>query len=217
MLTLSFTSGYPLISLVLLHWGSAGTFAWLLAGAVAAVLSGCGWVLSFSFQPSAFSRDGGLPLASYLTYVHPRTNTPIYAAGALALGSIVVLLLALSAIASSVIYSLAVMVTLMTMALPIGLRLIAGDRWIPGPWNLGAFSKPVHLWALLVQLYLIVMESFPADPTWTAETFNYNWVVALVTIVLSSFLYLIFGASYKGIDLDALDRHRRQEQQVGSE
>lgn len=154
MLTLSFTSGYPLITLVLLHWGSAGTFAWLLTGTVAAVVSGCGWVLAFSFQLSAFSRDGGLPLASYLIYVHPRTNTPIYA--------------------SSVIYSLAVMVTLITIALPIGLRPVAGDRWIPGPWNLGAFSKPVHLWALLVQLYLIVMESFqltqsgpPKHPTIT--------------------------------------------------
>lgn len=204
--------GYPLVTLVYEHWGQGATVAFILVGAVAAVVSGFGWVLAFAFQLSAFSRDGGLPLAEYLTYVHSRTNTPVYAAGTLAFGAILVLLLALSAMAKSIIYSVAVIVSLMTMALPIGLRLFAGDRWVPGPWNLGIFSKPVHAWALLIQLYLMVMESFPAQASWGVDTFNYIWVLALGTVGLSTIVYLVFGSSYRGIDLEALAKYRQERQ-----
>lgn len=206
----SILSGYPLIVLTVYHWGQPLTFVFVLVGSIAAMIGGCGWLLAYAFQLSAFARDGGLPFAGYLSQVYAGTNTPIYAALALSGGSILILLLSLSSQASGVIYSLAVIVNLMTMALPIGLRLFAGERWAPGPWNLGRWSKLIHAWAFLSQIYFIIMESFPSIPNWTAETFNYNWIVAVAVVVLSFILYVIFGSRYKGINLDALDRYRQE-------
>ncbi|KAM0470469.1 hypothetical protein ACHAP7_009533 [Fusarium lateritium] len=201
-------TGFPLVSLLVSHWGPTPTFVFVLVGTIATIVSGCGWLLAYAFQLSAFARDGGLPFSKRLSFVHEKTNTPVYAALALATGSILVLLLSLSGVARTVIYSLAVIVALLMMALPIGLRIFAGDRWVPGPWNLGKFSIPVHLWAILAQFYIIIMESFPGHANWTAETFNYNWVVSVGAILLSVVLYWLFGSSYKGIDLEALDRFR---------
>ncbi|KAM0544364.1 hypothetical protein ACHAPJ_011823 [Fusarium lateritium] len=201
-------SGFPLVTLLLSHWGQAPTFVFVLAGTIATIVSGCGWLLAYAFQLSAFARDGGLPFSKRLSYVHENTNTPVYAALTLATGSILILLLSLSGVARTVIYSLAVIVALLMMSLPVGLRLFAGDRWVPGPWNLGKFSILVHAWALLAQFYIVIMESFPSTAHWTAASFNYNWVVSLAAILISMILYCLFGSHYKGIDLEALDRFR---------
>lgn len=202
-------SGFPLVTSLIEHWGRPATFVFVLSGSIGAIVGGSGWLLSFSFQLSAFSRDGGLPMASCPNYVWPRTNTPIFAAITLSTGSFLILLLALSATASSIIYSLSIVVNSLMIALPIGLRVFAGRRWVSGPFSLGSFSKPVHIWAFLTQIYMVIIFSFPTQRAWTTATFNYNWVVGLSTVIIAIILYALFGSRYQGIDLDALEKYRQ--------
>ncbi|KAL4736662.1 hypothetical protein BDV11DRAFT_207462 [Aspergillus similis] len=89
-------------------------------------------------------------------------------------------------------------------------RIFAGDRWVPGRSSLGRWSIPVHGFALLSQIFLVVMECFPPYREWTVYTFNYNSVVTVAAIVLSCLLYLVYGKKhYKGLNAEALASWRR--------
>lgn len=53
---------------------------------------------------------------------------------------------------------------------------------------------------------MIIMEAFPATPSWTASTFNYDWVVALGVYALCGVFWLTSGRKfYRGPNLAALD------------
>ncbi|KAL3457139.1 pyridoxal phosphate-dependent transferase [Aspergillus heterothallicus] len=201
--------GFPLFNLILDHWGQTATSAFFLFATPVGFIGGSGTLLVFASQIAAFARDGGLPWSSKVSYVHPRLNLPIYALGILATGTFLVLIIALSPEASAIIYSLAVVTCLVTYIIPISFRITAGARWVPGPWNLGRWSIPIHVMAVLTQLYFIIMECFPPEREWTATTFNYNFVLTAGGVVISVVAYLVCGKWYKGLDMEALDAWRR--------
>ncbi|KAJ5371474.1 uncharacterized protein N7496_007566 [Penicillium cataractarum] len=195
-------SGYYFYTVLLNHWGRQKASAFLLFIAPFSTFGGSGMLLTYATQIAAFARDGGLPFASYLTHINKRLNLPLNAVCALSTGTALLLLLSLSESAKQIIYSLAVLCGLLNSAVPVGLRLFAGDRWIPGPWNCGRWSKPIHGFAFLSQIYFMIMESFPLYKAWdAATTFNYNWVVTLGVLLISIVLYLTYGRKFAGIPL----------------
>lgn len=173
------------------------------------MVGGSACLVTYSFQMAAFARDRGLPFSDFLSHVNPRVNLPVNAICTLAVGGALVLLFALSAVAKAIIYSLAVMAILITQSLPMFLRLTAGDRWVAGKFSLGVFSKPCFAWAFASQVYLMVMEAFPSTRTFTASTFNYDWVVALGVVLAATCAYALVGSKFKGIDLDAVREFQR--------
>ncbi|CAI7590653.1 unnamed protein product [Penicillium crustosum] len=113
-------------------------------------------------------------------------------------------------LASSIIYSLSVVAGLITYVIPIFFRIFAGDRWIPGPFNLGRWSIPVHIFTVISQIYIVTMECFPLNRKWTAATMNYNFAVGLAALLLSIILYVFYGRkNYKGLNFEALASWRR--------
>ncbi|KAH7127297.1 amino acid/polyamine transporter I [Dactylonectria macrodidyma] len=208
------STGLPLYTLLLDHWGSKAGCAFLLIISGNSIVGGSSYLLASACQVAAFARDGGLPFSEKLARVNIKSNIPINAGLSLVCGALLVLLFGLSSTAGSIIFSLAVIAGLMNMALPIGLRIFAGDRFVPGPFNYGKFSQPIHIWAFLSLIYMTIMESFPLSKNWNIDTFNYNWVVALGAIVGSIIGWFVLGKNYPGLDLGAVQTWRIQSQGV---
>ncbi|KAL2809116.1 amino acid/polyamine transporter I [Aspergillus granulosus] len=203
-------TGMPLFNLVVSHWGRTASAAFFLAAMPVALIGGSGTLLTYASTTAAFARDGGLPWHEKMAYVHPRLNMPIYSIGLLGVGTFLVLILALSPEASSIIYSLSVVAGLIKQIVPVFFRIFAGDRWVPGRWNMGIWSIPVHVATFISQLYLIIMECFPPYKAWDASNLNYNFAVTIGACIISCVLYWVTGRKhFKGPDPEALESWRR--------
>lgn len=205
-----FLSGYPLMDMVVEHWGRTIASAFFLFITPVGFIGGSGTLLTYASQIAAFARDGGFPWAAHFAYVHPRLNLPIYSLGMLSIGTFLVLLLSLSSEASTIIYSLSVIASLITYIIPIGFRIFAGDRWVAGPFDLGRWSIPIHVLAFISQSYMIVMQCFPPQKEWDATTLNYNFAITLLAAIFSCLLYIFYGKKhFKGLDTEAVSNWRR--------
>ncbi|KAF2995973.1 hypothetical protein E8E14_004289 [Neopestalotiopsis sp. 37M] len=201
-------TGYPLIDLLVAHWGPTWTGAFALIGTPIGWIGGSGTLLTYGSQIAAFARDGGFPFSRKMSEVNQRINAPLYSIAFLSAGTFLILLLSLSEEAGAVVYSLSVVASLITFLTPVIARIFAGDRWVPGPFNLGRWSIPIHVITVITQVYLIVMECFPSDAAWSIETFNFNSVLTIASAIISLVLYMFIGKAYKGLDLESLARWR---------
>lgn len=111
----------------------------------------------------AFARDGGLPGSKTLSHVSTSHRTPTYAiwvSAALALLSIVYA-------PAYIVLAVACAVFLyISMIMPIiaGLRAEGGPKWpTKGPFNLGRFSKPNAVIAIIVGFVLAITGFFPPN------------------------------------------------------
>ncbi|WXC58423.1 hypothetical protein SNK03_004322 [Fusarium graminearum] len=205
-------SGYPAFTLIINHWGENLAFAFLPIVIVNSVLGGASVLFMVSCQTAAFARDGGLVFNDKLAHVWIYSNMPIYSNVLVTNGGDILLFLAMSPMASSIIYSLAVIAVMLMYALPMSFRVFHGGRWVPGPWNYGRFSIPIHVYSIISILYITILECFPPMANWTGATFNYNWVVLIFALFLSGVLWMFkVSYTYKGVDQEALDAWRAQE------
>ncbi|KAF5598369.1 amino-acid permease [Fusarium pseudocircinatum] len=199
-------TGFPVYTVLLENWGTKLGTAFLMTSLGTVALGGSSFLFTSSSALAAFARDGGLPASHIFEQIDDRTNLPLAACGLLSCGSFLILLFSLSSQAGNIIYSLAVIAIFGMYAVPMVLRITAGSRFMPGPFNLGKWSLPTHSFAVLTIIYMIIMEAFPSTPNWTPSTFNYNWVVALGVYGLCAVMWLVSGRkTYKGPDLAALD------------
>jgi amino acid transporter len=204
-------TGYPAYTLIATVWGTKVGFAFSIIIWVTLLIGGSGSMITSACQIAAFARDGGLPFPHIFTHVHKASNIPIWSNVFLLVGGLLILLFALSKLASEIIYSLAVIAALITFAIPMALRCFAGPRWIPGSFNLGRLSIPIHAWAVLFNLYMCVMECFPGDPNLDKSTFNYNWVFALGVSVLITITWFFVRHQFKGLNLEALEARQNKD------
>lgn len=108
----------------------------------------------------AFSRDGAVPGSALWHRINPRTQTPTnsiwFAAGfAFLLGVPSLLTNSTGApIAFFAIVSVAVVALEISYVMPVLLRRLAGDAFVPGPWHLGRFS-PIIGWGAIVWVSII--------------------------------------------------------------
>ena len=126
-------------------------------------LCGLATMTSASRMVFAFARDGGLPFAPFWAKISPRFKTPAHAIWGLA---IVALFLALSFGLYSAVVSMAVIALYISYGLPILCRLIAHARGTDrtrGPWNLGRFSHPVAVIAILWVVAISIVFVLPPN------------------------------------------------------
>ncbi|KAH7125504.1 amino acid/polyamine transporter I [Dendryphion nanum] len=134
-------------------------------------------VASVSRLVWAFARDKGLPFNDYFTYIHPTLQVPL---PALFLVGTICCLLSLVNIASNTAFN--ALIALPTVALYISylipiilltLRQLSGRHPKYGPWQLGRWSIPVKLAAMVYLTYIIIFVPFPAVRPVTSLTMNY--------------------------------------------
>jgi amino acid transporter len=141
----------------------AGVRAFLSIGIVLAnFLCALAGLTSTSRMMFAFARDGGLPASESLKHVSPKFRTPTYAIWT----SVVIAWLSTVYSGAFVVLATGCAVFLyLSYAMPVLAGLLAeGKGWTEkGPFNLGAWSKPNALFAVLGAIVLAITGFFPPN------------------------------------------------------
>ncbi len=189
-------TGVPPAQIFLDALGTAGAKFLLLVVIVAQLFCGNAEVAACSRMVFAFSRDGALPGSGLWRRVDKRTRTPYLAvwcsvavAGVLALPSLY------SPVAYGAVTAINVIGITPAYAIPIYLRL-RSRTFIPGPWHLGRWSKPVGWVAVVWVAFVTVLFCLPQTSPITAESFNYASVALVAVLLLASLWYLVGRRSY---------------------
>jgi amino acid transporter len=146
-----------------LRLGATGGTVVALAVAGAMWLCGLATMTSASRMIYAFARDGGLPFSKIWAQVSPRFRTPAYAIWGLT-GFATVLTLSINLF--SAVVSIATIAIYVSYGLPIAARLFSRVKRTGGtlgPWNLGRFSTPIALIALVWITVIIVIFMLPPN------------------------------------------------------
>jgi amino acid permease (GABA permease) len=140
----------------------------------------------------AFSRDGALPASSFWHRVNKRTRTPtnaiwLAAAGAFLLG----LPYLWNYTAYAAVTSIAVIGLYIAYVLPTFLRLRQGDAFVPGPWHLGRWSRPIGTIAVGWVVVITILFMLPQLSPVTVKSFNYAPIAVLVVLGFAGIWWLV--------------------------
>ncbi len=131
----------------------------------------------------AFARDGAIPGSSFWHRINKRTRTPTNSIWLAAVGAFILGLPYLwSPVAYAAVTSIAVVGLYVAYVAPVTLRLLAGKRFQPGPFQLGAWSRPVGIIATLWVIFIFVLFMLPQALPITTSTFNYTPLVFIVVL-----------------------------------
>lgn len=131
----------------------------------------------------AFSRDGAVPF--HETWHHlDRGRTP---RNAIILSACCAFVLAIPTVVNFAAYvaitSIATIGLYLAYGIPILLRLWSKE-FKPGPWHLGAWSKPIGVVAVIWVAFISILFMLPTANPITLVTFNYTPVVVLGTLAI---------------------------------
>ncbi|MFJ1975491.1 amino acid permease [Streptomyces sp. NPDC087903] len=192
--TQSSATGVPPAQIFLDVVGPTGAKALLLIVIVAQLFCGSAETAAASRMVFAFSRDGAIPFAALWRRVSPRTKTPV-AAVWLSVGA--ALALAAPSLYSPTAYAAVTAINVIGItpayAIPVYLRLRAGDHFQPGPWNLGRWSKPIGWTAVMWVGFVTVLFCLPQVSPITATSFNYAGVALIAVLTLAWLLWITKG------------------------
>ena len=147
-------------------------------------------VTSNSRMIYAFSRDGAVPFHN----VWHRLNRGRTPRNAILLAVVCSFILAVPSLGSATAYvavtSIAVIGLYIAYAIPIFLRQFATD-FKAGPWDLGAWSRPIGWIAVIWVALISVLFMLPAASPITLNNFNYAPVAVLGVIVIVTIWWLV--------------------------
>ncbi|GHA07363.1 amino acid permease [Streptomyces echinoruber] len=190
-------TGVPPAQILLDGLGTDGASALLLVVIVAQLFCGNAEVAAASRMVFAFSRDRALPFSALWRRVGVRSQTPV---AAVWLSVAVACLLALPSLWSATAYGAVTAINVIGItpayAIPVLLRLRAGDRFRPGPWSLGRWSRPVGWTAVVWVACVTVLFCLPQSAPVTAATMNYAALALLAVLVLASVWWYVARRSY---------------------
>ncbi|MGW3264168.1 amino acid permease [Streptomyces sp. NPDC001056] len=190
-------TGVPPAQILLDGLGTGGARALLLMVIVGQLFCGNAEVAAASRMVFAFSRDGALPGSRLWRGVSGRTQTPV-AAVWLSVGAAAVL--ALPSLCSATAYNAVTAINVIGItpayAIPVLLRLRAGDRFRRGPWHLGRWSRPVGWIAVAWVTCVTVLFCLPQSSPVTVGTMNYAAVALGVVLLLASVWWYVARRSY---------------------
>ncbi|WP_262697614.1 MULTISPECIES: amino acid permease [Streptomyces] len=190
-------TGVPPAQILIDALGTGGATAMLLIVIVAQLFCGNAEVAAASRMVFAFSRDGALPGSRLWQRVSTRTQTPVHAVW---LSVAVACVLALPSLYSETAYGAVTAINVIGItpayAIPVFLRLRAGDRFQPGPWNLGRWSKPVGWIAVVWVAVVTVLFCLPQSSPVTVDSMNYASIALAVVLLLATIWWFVARRSY---------------------
>ncbi|KAL3488913.1 amino acid transporter [Aspergillus germanicus] len=195
--------GQPMAQIYYDCLGKSGALGFMAIVALVQFFMGLSLVVAASRQSWAFSRDGALPFSSYFRHVSKRIRyQPVRMVwGVVAAAIIIGLLSLINAAAANALFSLAVAGNDLAWMMPILCRLVWGqERFHPGVFYTGRFSKPIAVTAIAYLGFAIVLCMFPTlGPGPTPEDMNYT-VVINGALWGGALLYYVLYArkTYKG-------------------
>lgn len=191
-------TGVPPAQIFLDALGSGGAKALLLIVIIAQLFCGNAEVAACSRMVFAFSRDGALPGSQLWRRVSGRTGTPV---AAVWLAVAVAAVLAMPALYSTVAYGAVTAINVIGItpayAIPVYLRLRAGQHFKPGPWHLGRWSTVVGwiavAWVALVTVLFCLPQTKPAHGLVSVTSFNYAPIALVTVLVLAAAWWRVAG------------------------
>ncbi|MBS2962925.1 amino acid permease [Actinocrinis puniceicyclus] len=185
-------TGFPSAQIVLDAVG--GGLAKLLLVVVTGALLFCGLanLTSNSRQIFAFSRDGAIPGSRLWHSVNPRTGTPVKSVWFAAVGAFILVLPSLwSSVAFQAVVSVNVIGLFGSYAVPIFLRVRRGADFEAGPWNLGRWSGPVSVVAVLWVFFSSILFLLPQSGPITWHSLNYAPIALGVVLLISTLWWFV--------------------------
>ena len=148
---------------------------------VCAFSMGQGCMVAASRVTFAYGRDGCLPFSRYLKRVNRHTQTPVNAVWFnTSLGILMTLLIFGGTYAIAAIFSIAAVAAFVAFTIPIFIRIFfVGNRFRPGPWNLGRFSLPIGCCACAFVMLMVPILCFPALTGADLSAQGMNWTVVV--------------------------------------
>jgi len=160
-----------------------GTFL-LVVAVIAQFYCGMSSITANSRMIYAFSRDGAMPLSSVWHSLHRGVRVPV---NAIILGGVCSFLLAVpylwNAAAYAAVTSIATVGLYISYVTPVYLRWRMGAAFKPGVWNLGRWSAPINVVAVVWVVIITVLFMLPTLTPIDRNNFNYTVVVLGVTVV----------------------------------
>ena len=145
----------------------------------------------------AFARDGAIPGSNFWHRINKRTRTPTNSIWLAAVGAFILGLPYLwSPVAYAAVTSIAVIGLYVAYVTPVTLRLLAGDKFKAGPWQLGRWSKPVGIIATIWLVFIFVLFMLPQAFPITLSTFNYTPLVFLVVLGGAALWYAVSAKNW---------------------
>lgn len=145
----------------------------------------------------AFSRDRLIPLSNVWTKINRWTGTPLYAVWISVFFCIVINLVALgSYIAIAGVFNVCAIALDWSYVIPIVCKLIWKDKFVPGPWHLGKFSRAVNAWACIWTLFVSIIFILPTIRPVTADNMNYAIVFLAFILVCAMIFWYISGKKF---------------------
>jgi amino acid permease (GABA permease) len=177
---------------------TAKIFLLVVCGAI--FFCGLANMTSNSRQIFAFSRDGAIPGGKLWRSVSKRTHTPVKSVWFSAVGAFLLGVPSLwNTVAFQAIVSVNVIGLFGSYGVPIFLRLRRGSDFVPGPWHLGRWSRPVAtvavVWISLSSVLFLLPQSSPI----THKSFNYAPVaLAVVLLIATVWWFVTARRTYRG-------------------
>ncbi|XMA09908.1 hypothetical protein WAI453_002699 [Rhynchosporium graminicola] len=187
--------GQPMGSLCLQVLGPKAGLAMFSMTIFAQFFVGQGLLVASSRVVYAYSRDGALPGSQWFEKVNTRTQTPVNAIWlVVAIGCVLGTLMFASPVAIGAVFSIGAIAQYIAFIIPIGLKVfVVGDKFRPGPWHLGRYSKPIGAVACCWVALIIPVLCFPSvrGHDVTKLTMNYTCLIYGGTMSLALLWYAI--------------------------
>lgn len=125
---------------------------------------GQGCMVAASRVTYAYARDGCFPASHIWSRVNKTTQTPVMAVVFNTTIGICILLLIFGGVVSiGAIFSVGAIAAFVAFTIPIFIRVFfVGDRFRPGPWHLGKFSRPIGMMASAFVALMLPILCLPA-------------------------------------------------------
>ncbi|MEA2132186.1 MAG: hypothetical protein QOC68_95 [Solirubrobacteraceae bacterium] len=171
----------------------------LIIAVIGQMFCGMSCMTSASRMMYAFSRDGAVP--GWRTWSKVNTHRiPFNAVIAVAVFALILTLPALKGnkdgltVAFTAVVSIGVIGLYLAYVIPIFLRLRMGDRFEPGPWNLGRHYKWMGIVSILEVLIVVVIGfNMPFSSSGVPWESDFEWSLFNYTPVVTGGVFLIVG------------------------
>ncbi|KAF7297454.1 GABA permease [Mycena indigotica] len=191
--------GQPMATIFFNSVGKEGTLAIWAFMIITLWMTGMDYLIAGSRQLFAFSRDGGLPLSKLLYNINSRTKTPVHAVIFLAFMTLLLGLLAFAGpLAITAVFTMSIVCQYIGFTTPIVARWVGGQKFIPGPFNLGLLSAPISFVASAYMIFMIIVFLFPPIPGATSQSMNYTVVVVggILLLAVGYYFFPKYGGRY---------------------
>lgn len=162
---------------------------------IAGFAMGQGCMIAASRVTFAYAGDDCFPFSNLWKHVNKHTRTPVNAVWLnTGIGCLLLLLIFGGSLTIGAIFSIGACAAFVAFTTPIFIRVFfVGNRFRPGPWNLGRFSIPIGFVASAFVALMVPILCLPAVTGSNLTAATMNWTVVVYGGPMVSFLGVCDG------------------------